>query len=153
MKNTLFALKVFILILFLISSCTKQNEDSHNSDPVNPNLQPTSIISGRWKVVNDSLANIGDYYNGGFPIPGNYIGNSSDFMDFKSNGEVNFKIYWYTGTCKYNLLSDSSISIQQFQPTMHKAKIINVTSTSLTLYGTDTSSNGGVLIKIINLKR
>jgi hypothetical protein len=66
-------------------------------------------IAGKWSVINDSsfLAGNGIFQGGG----SNYIGVSSDYYDFRPDGNLYIKEETVTDTGKYNMVSVDQVKI------------------------------------------
>lgn len=113
---------------------------------------PLPVIYGRWSVINDTLSNTNDFYiSAGSPVPGNYIGSPGDYYDFEPGGVLNLHENNQSYSTTYQLLPDNKISIPKVEFTMGTIEVF--TAHNLSIYGTDTSSNGGVVVETLNLKR
>jgi hypothetical protein len=117
----------------------------------------SSSLAGVWGVLKDSITNTGDYYfreNGinYFPIPGILIGTTSDYYEFKSDGKLNINENRISATLSYQHLLPDTILMSP-GPVYDTALIKTFTANHLTLYWRKTSSNGGVLTRMLYLKR
>src|SRR6202000_2909671 len=103
MKNLLFAILAVSAFCLILASCGKSNDkpaplsippDSTTTTKIPPDSAGMAVadsIIGKLVVVEDTLSNTNNYFldEGGtpyFPIPGNYIGGTSDFYNFQSGG-------------------------------------------------------------------
>jgi|GEM_PF-4967336 hypothetical protein len=150
MKTLLVSLVIGFFVL--ASSCTKPS--------INPNIasnDSTITILGKWYLINDSIANYNNYYLGSdVPNAGNFIGGSNDYFYFATDTMYLYLNNFLMSTNPYMLLPNNGISISSASggvSILSSAHLLNFTKDSVTIYGSDTSLNGGVGVNIINLKR
>ena len=137
-----------IVLLFELSACQK-----HHVTPPAP-LQDSSTIVGKWALNRDSITNVGDFFfSAGAPVPGTYYGSAEDYFQFNADSSFAGSENGYTGSGKWYALPGSSLYLNVGRPGLYNAKIILHTSKLLTIAGTDTSVNGGVITETVFLKK
>ena len=113
---------------------------------------PSVTLVAKWQLVNDTLANINNYFvPAGYPVPGNYIGVPGDYWEFHSDGTVNWHGNRMDYASTYQLVNNHLIVAQKTE--FKYATLENLTAHTLTIYGSDTSSNGGIVFETVNLSR
>ena len=131
------------LVLLLIS-CKKEigSVDLNHAD-----------ILGKWNVLNDSTF-IGAGVNN-HPI--NYIGQSGDYFDFRSDDNLYIKEGNFFDTLSYRQTSGTTIIITSFGATSNgvteASSITNVTAHSVTITAPFILTPGGKLGREVNLIR
>lgn len=134
---------------FALYSCSKSGDDG-----ARPGNTFTPSVVNKWKVVKDSLVNIGGYtFVNGYPIPGVYTGKAEDYYDFQSNGKLAvFENGMGFNNIPYAILPNNKLSIQDVDAHGF-ANIITLTSTHMTLTWNNTSANGGIYHRTLYLKK
>lgn len=118
-----------------------------------------SIITGRWILIKDSVSNIGNFYfvQGGinyFPNGGVYIGTTSDYWDFGSNGMLSVhENNNAVSNVPYHYSGNERVYINELSAAYNDAIILQLTNNSFVLYWTNTSPNGGVYTRKLHLKK
>lgn len=117
-----------------------------------------SLLSGRWKVIKDSVSNVGNFYYQGtygqaYPNAGVYWGRDTDFWDFGFNGMVSVSENGITGTRAYRLLPGGQLDIDGWTEHYKTATVVTLTTTETSYYWTQTSANGGQYYRRVYLKR
>jgi hypothetical protein len=147
MKPVLLVLLVFLGLSCIIPSCQKSSNNSTGSQ------DSVMALTGKWSIVSDSLANINNYtFSGGYPVPGFYTGVPADFWEFLQSGQLNVHENNNDYHSSFQLQPNHLIVIAD-KVEFKDAVIDTLTPHSCTIHGSDTSSNGGIVIEILILKR
>lgn len=134
---------------FFLTAC-KKSSNTNNNNNTNSN---TTMIVGRWSIVNDTLSNNNYTNDQGYPVPGNYIGVPADYWEFLENGQVKVHGNNHDDSSTYQILPDGRLDVAG-KADFKNALIEDLSAHSCTIYGSDTSStNGGFIIETLNLKR
>jgi hypothetical protein len=149
MKTVIFCC-LFVLMASCIISCSKSSGSPQGD------AQGSNLI-GKWSVVNDTIANVNNYYflEGGIgyePDPGNYIGSPADYYDFRSTGIVYVHENGFTDSSGYQLIGDTILVIPA-KIEFDSASIISLTANSATIRGIQHSPNGGQITETLFLKK
>lgn len=114
-----------------------------------------SLSLGKWKIIKDSVSVINYYHSCGgttyYPIPGVYIGTSSDYWDFKANNIIELNYYGNILSGGYQFISGLLKTWDQCYT--NYAQILVLNTTTATFYYTKTSPNGGHWGRMVWLKR
>lgn len=130
MKTTLSVLLVAVILLTLLTRCSKSGTNTNpGTGPVN--TDPATLILGKWQVVKDSIVvhNFA-FSDGSIPIPGVYTGTANDYWLFQTDGTVYIYEGGYVGTTPYQLLSATRLLIPAAQ--WGDVTITTLTSTNFT---------------------
>jgi hypothetical protein len=164
MKNLLFATLLLCGFYLFLPSCSKSSakppvtsDSTTRTQPDSNGTVPADSVIAKWTVVEDTVANTNSYFfdQGGFPYypnSGNYTGGANDYLTLQTGGTYTGSENGIAGAGTYQLLQARGISISS-RPALTKAKITALTATTLTISGSDMSSNGGVLTETLYLKK
>ena len=114
----------------------------------------STLILGTWKVIKDSVTNT-NWINpaGGNLIPGVYTGTPLDYWKFEPNGVFSARENNISGTGTYQVTPDKKLDIPVWSVQYGLGIIETLTNTSLTVYFSATSANGGQYYRKEYLKR
>lgn len=141
-----------IALIIIFSACGK--------DPAPDNNQTTdsaTLLTTRWKVIRDSVSNIGNYYftQGGinyFPNPGVYVGTAADYWDFHSSGSVDVHENNQTYTSTYHLYPNNKLVVSDML--VHDTgRVVLLTASDAIFDWSRTSPNNGSFYKRVYLKK
>ncbi len=165
MKNLFFVLLFMAGGYLILPSCGKSNANpAGNSDstvnhtqPDSTGMVPADSVEFRWSVVEDTISNTNSYFvdEGGFPYypaSGNYTGGPNDYVSLQTGGVYSGSENGVSGGGSYMLLPNSGISISS-RPAFTKATITTLTDSTMTISGSSTSINDGVLTETLYLKK
>lgn len=117
-----------------------------------------TMLVGKWRLIKDSVTNNGSFVirDGGYPLPGVYIGKAGDYWEFKRDGFAD--VYYYGGTMsfkghKYQLLPNARLYINELSASYDDAYILTLTFNTATFFWTATNVNGGRYSRTLYLKK
>jgi hypothetical protein len=151
-----------VILALFITSCSRNNDDIQQPDPViqNPFLTHTdslTAITQLWKTVRDSLSSGGNYYwmeNGSmhYPTPGVYLGQADDSYHFKANDSLVVLHQGYLFRITWSFAQAGKLNIPGMN--VHgPAHIFKLTASELVLNWINTSPNGGTYYRRLYLKK
>ena len=156
MKLAALIFPVLIVFIFL-PGCAKDRTTPDPVEPIIDSLPASTALAGKWLIENDSVYNDGNYFIefGGtknYPVPGKYYGAPNDFYDFQSTGDLslfengNSYLVSYKISGKQLIISDTGTGADT-------SDIVSITATSARIEKYDTSVNGGLYFRRLNLKK
>lgn len=117
----------------------------------------TTLLTIKWKLIKDSVSNIGTYYfmEGGtpyYPTAGVYFGTATDYWDFHSNGSVYIHENNQSYTSTYQLHSNNKLVITDML--VHDTgRVVTLTSSDAIFDWSRTSPNNGKYYRRVYLKK
>ena len=130
--------KIILALVFgtlFLTACNKNN----------PELPPAPSLIGKWGVVNILEKEID---NGTIVYNDNYTGQTSDYMEFKSDNTLSFSIDGFNLIINYKLLPNNKVEISGDTLTIQ-----SLTANSATLYQKDDNGSNSFDETTYNLKR
>ena len=113
-----------------------------------------TLILGTWKLLKDSVTNNSWISpTGGYLIPGVYFGTSLDYWKFEPNGVFSARENNGTGTDTYTITPDKKLNIAVWTALYGPGTIETIDNSTLTVFFSATSVNGGQYFRKVYLKR
>lgn len=134
-------------------ACSKDPSSNNN----NQTADSATLLTIKWKVIKDSVSNVGNYYftQGGinyFPNPGVYTGTAADYWDFHSTGSVEVHENNQTYTSTYHLYPNNKLVVSDMQ--VHDTgRVVLLTATDAVFDWSRTSPNSGTFYKRVYLRK
>ncbi|HEY4148163.1 MAG TPA: hypothetical protein VGM41_04510 [Chitinophagaceae bacterium] len=166
MKHTKSA--VFLSLLFMGSclffACNKSSDNPATgggtgtpTDTIAKAPGLSSLLLGKWMLVEDSVANVGSFYftQGGikyYPTPGIYMGGSADYINFLTDTTVTVTENGQTYNSAYKLYGSSKLVINTLL-VYDTGRVVTLTANNATLDWSSSSANGGTYYKRVYLTK
>ena len=180
MKKIIIVLLIACLNAALFSSCSKdalapapQSIKGNNQNPAKDNVSPVTTpdpilghintavtLSGKWKLVRDSVSFSGGETAGATSDV--YKGNTADNFEFTNDGKLYIRENGLADTANYAINTDKSITVNylvyngapvsSYGSVITSFRQVNLTGNSVTLTSL-VASPGGIQSRTIDLKR
>jgi hypothetical protein len=128
---------IILLILGGYASCSKSSDH-------------TPLISGKWGIIDDSTKFVGTDTFPSYHF--NYIGQASDYYDFRSDGNMYVREGDVLDTMAYEVLANNQVRCTPspgFNDTYTTSRVTDTTA----VFNIAANTPQGLLTKIINLRR
>lgn len=111
-----------------------------------------TMVRFKWTILKDSVTNVNyQFPTGGIPIPGVYIGNANDYIDFNIDGKVYLRENNNSANVPYQVLPNGRISLNDgFN---YECGVQLLSNSKMTLFWELTTGGGGRYTRTLYLKK